>query len=185
MEASAGDLIVRAKNELKMGKAISAISCLQLALKSESANAEATELLGIAYEQNGNRPRALKALQHATALAPGRASAHYNLALILSEMENRLDDAVEENQTALIIKHDHAGALALEEKLRKRLHDREWRSDENFTVVEPRSDHLNNADADWAKLECHNCGGLNFVTARTCSRCGIYLHGESEVIPVE
>ena len=59
------------------------------------------------------------------------------------------------------------------------------RSDENFAVVDSDTQRLNDPEAAWSKLICENCGAMNFVTARTCSRCGIYLHGEREVIPVE
>lgn len=185
MKETANELISKAKQELMRGKHHAGIGYLQYVLADHPENVDALELMGIAYEQAGCRQRAIDILSRVTQLAPGRASGHYNLALILAEDKDKLDDAIEENQTALVIKKDHAGALDLQAKLNRRLNDRNWRSDENFAVVEGDGQRLNNPEASWSKLICENCGAMNFVTARTCSRCGIYLHGEKEVIPME
>lgn len=78
-------------------------------LTSINRAAEASELLGIAYELAGNRPAALDALKVAIQTESDRASAHFNYAVILAK-EQRLDEAAREAQRALELNPDYTSA---------------------------------------------------------------------------
>ncbi len=173
-----------AKKALRRGEGLAAIVHLNQALALEPDNAEIYELLGIAHEQVGDRAAALKALATSTEIDPRRASGHYNYGLILSEA-GKLDEALEEVQAALMIKSDHVAARDLHDTLARRLKDRFCRSDEDFAVLSSTVDPLTNPSEDWAKLKCESCGGMCFITARTCARCGSYLPEIAEIVPVE
>jgi tetratricopeptide (TPR) repeat protein len=173
-----------AKNALRRGEGLAAIVHLKQALAVDPENAEAFELLGIAHEHEGDRTAALKALATSTEIDPRSASGHYNYGLVLSEA-GKLDEALEEVQAALIIRSDYAAARDLHSALARRLKDRFCRSDEGFAVLSSKVDPLANPSEDWAKLKCESCGGMNFITARTCARCGSYLPEIAEIVPVE
>jgi tetratricopeptide (TPR) repeat protein len=176
--------IVNARNALKRGEWLAALVHIKAYTAADPGNVEAQELLGIALAQNGDRHAAMKVLSDVVEINPGRASGHYNLALLLND-DNMLDEAMEEVQAALYIKPDHAGARTLRETLAKRLKDRYCRSDENFAVVESHFNPLTQSSEEWAKILCVSCGAMNFITARTCSRCGSYLPEDEELEPVE
>lgn len=178
------DRLESARAALRTNDPLKAIVCIKAHLAVAADSAEAEELLGIAHARAGNRAKAHEALNRATELDPRRASAHYNRALLL-DGDDEIDEAIEEVQTALLIKPDYAAAHALQQRLTTRLQDRAYRSDEQFALVDRDTKPLNRSDSDWIKLPCHNCGAQNFITARTCSRCGVYFAGEREVVPVE
>ncbi len=187
MDTRAGTVseqLTLARQALRAGEPQKAVAYLKAALGAAPADAEVLELLGIALAQAGNGKSAVEALRRATEADPRRASAHYNYALMLSQ-NGHIDDAMEEVQAALFIKPDYAGALDLQEKVAARLKDRHCRSDENFAVVGSSVNPLSQTSDTWAKIECVSCGGMNFITARTCSRCGAYLPEEKEVIAAE
>lgn len=175
-----------AKAALRRGEPLAAVALLRTALAENPANAEVAELLGIAQIQSGNRDAALDAFRQATELEPGRASAHFNFSLVLSQDKDALDEAIEENQAALLINPSYAQALALQDALRKKVQERAWRSDEDFAVVQVGDvDPRHQADGEFVKLECPVCGGMNFSTARVCRRCGSLIPEMEEIVPVE
>ena len=172
------------RQALKRGEWLAALVHVKAFLAADPENVEGQELLGIAHAQNGERHSAIAVLSDVVEKNPGRVSAHYNLALLLNE-DNKIDEAMEEVHAALYIKPDHAGATHLQETISRRLKDRYCRSDENFAVVENRFDPLTQSKEEWAKIPCVSCGAMNFITARTCSRCGSYLPEDEELTPVE
>ena len=182
----AADLIDAARSALRKRQPLAAVAQLRLALTHNPRDTEAAELLGVAHSLAGNRAGALEAFRLATELEPGRATAHYNYALILSQDKNDLDDAVQENQTALLINPGYVQALALQEALRKKIQERAWRTDEDFAVVDAGVvDPRRQTNGAFAKLQCPICGGMNFATSRTCARCGSLIPELDEIIPVE
>src|SRR5687767_8557928 len=108
---SAADRINAAKSALVRREPLAAIAHLNQILAEQPGNSEAAELLGVAQSQAGNRPEALEAFRLATQLEPSRATAHYNYAFLLSQDKDTLDEAIEENRAALLIKPDYAQAL--------------------------------------------------------------------------
>ena len=183
---TAADRVNAAKSALVKREPLAAIAHLRQVLAEQPRNSEAAELLGVAQSQAGNRPAALEAFRLATELEPGRATAHYNYAYLLSQDKDSLDEAIEENQAALLIKQDYAQALALQETLRQRIRERAWRSDEDFAVVQGGDvDPRHQASGTFVKLQCPICGGMNFSTARTCVRCGSLIPEMEEIVPVE
>jgi tetratricopeptide (TPR) repeat protein len=176
--------LMNARNALKRGEWLAALVHAKACSAADPDNPEAMEVLGIAQAQNGNRTEALRVLSEVVELCPTRVSAHYNLALVFAE-DNKLDEAMEEVQAAMYLRPDHSGAKILWESLSKRLKDRYCRSDEHFAVVESKVDPLTESKEEWAKILCVSCGQMNFITARTCSRCGSYLPEEVELVPVE
>ncbi len=173
-----------ARLALKRGKWPAALVHIKTYIAADPGNVEAQELLGIAHAQNGDRTAAMTVFSDIVERHPGRVSAHYNLALLLNE-DSKLDEAMEEVQAALYIKPDHTGARTLWDTLSKRLKDRHCRSDENFAVVDNRVNPLTNSPSQWAKIECASCAAMNFITARTCSRCGSYLREVDELETME
>lgn len=184
VETGVAQSLAYAKQALRKGEGLAAIVHLKQATRQDPENAEALELLGIAHEQEGQRHAALEALARATELDPRRATAHYNYGLILSE-NGMIDEAMEEVQAALMIRPDYAAAMELHKTLARRLKDRFCRSAEDFEVRSSTVDPLAAPSDEWAKLKCESCGGMNFITARTCVRCGSYLPEIAEIIPVE
>jgi tetratricopeptide (TPR) repeat protein len=185
-QTTAADLhrLERARDAIKRGEPLAAIVQLRAHLSVSDDSAEAEEVLGIAQWQAGNKDRAFEAFNRATSLDPGRASAHFNYAICL-DGAGRLDDAIEEVQTALYIKPDYGAAKSLEQRLRRKLQDRIGHSDANFAVVDKGDDPLLQSSGEWARLKCVSCGSMNFITARSCARCGSYLPEVEDVIPVE
>jgi tetratricopeptide (TPR) repeat protein len=173
-----------AKAALKRGEPLAAIVQIRAHLSVSGDSGEAQELLGIAHFHAGNHALAVEAFEAATNLDPRRASAHYNYALYL-DTAGQLDDSIAELQAALFLRPDYGAALTLQEKLRSKLKDRYGHSDENFAVIESRANPLKQTDSEWAKIKCVSCGSMNFITARSCARCGSYLPEVEEIIPVE
>ncbi len=183
---STADRINAAKAALLKREALAAIVHLRQALTEQPQNSEAAELLGVAHSQAGNREAALESFRLATELERGRATAHYNYAFLLFQDKDSLDEAIEENQAALMIKPDYAQALALQETLRQRIRERAWRSEEDFAVVQTGDvDPRHQASGTFVQLQCTICGGMNFSTARTCVRCGSLIPEMDEIVPVE
>ncbi len=173
-----------ARAAIRRGEPLVAIVQVKAHLSVTEDSSEAQEVLAIAHYQAGNQSYAFEAFNRATSLDPRRASAHFNYAVCL-DGAGQLDEAIEEVQTALFIKPEYSAAKALEQQLRRKLQDRIGHSDENFAVVEKGASPLDQTDGEWAKLKCVSCGCMNFITARSCSRCGSYLPEIEDVIPVE
>src|SRR5207247_2594273 len=114
------------------------------ALEQDPSSAELAELLGLAHAEIGNKSAAIRSLEDATKLDPRRVSAHYNLALLLSS-DNRIEDAIEENQAALFLSPTHGPALELATVLRRRMRDKISHSAEDFGVVSYRPDPLHDS----------------------------------------
>jgi tetratricopeptide (TPR) repeat protein len=172
-----------ARQWLQRGRPDRAVEVLKQVL-TEEETAEGCELLGIAQSMCGNGKAARAAFQMATRLEPGRASAHYNYAVILADA-NELDEASTENNTALYIDPAHAGANALQQQLKRRLQERDYTSHLGFEAVGRGEDVTKATVGRWANLDCPICGAKNFMTARTCTRCGSLIPEMDDVIPVE
>src|SRR5262245_14859782 len=114
-----------ARAALRTGEAANAIAALLYARTEEPQSAEVLELLGMAHWMAGNIQAARQELDEATHLDPRRASAHYNFALVLAEL-NMLDEAVQENHAALFISPGHEGALKLHANLTQRIKFRDY-----------------------------------------------------------
>jgi tetratricopeptide (TPR) repeat protein len=173
-----------ARSALRRGQAAQAIAALSHLTNSGQVTPEIQELLGVAHTMAGNASAARAAFQQALTLDRSRASAHYNYALFLMA-QNELDEAAEENDAALYLSPQHAGALNLRKQLSQKLFDRRYVSEEGFAAVGNGGDRIKSPSEQWAKLECPMCGGKNFITARTCSRCGGLLPEIDEIIPIE
>jgi tetratricopeptide (TPR) repeat protein len=175
-----------ARAALRKGEPLSAVAILKRCIADSGTSAEAEELLGIAQTQAGNRHAALEAFRRATEMEPSRATAHFNFAVVLAQDKDSLDEAVEENQAALLINPGYTQALALQESLRTRIRERAWRTEEDFQVVDVGDvDPRHRPGGQFAKLECPICGGMNFATARVCVRCGSLIPEVEEIVPVE
>ena len=183
---SNGSRLEEARAALRKGEPLAAIAILKRSIADSGSSAEAEELLGIAQTQAGNRKAALEAFRRATELEPSRATAHFNYAVVLAQDRDSLDEAVEENQAALLINPGYAQALALQETLRTKIRERAWRTEEDFKVVDVGDvDPRHRPGGQFAKLECPVCGGMNFATARVCVRCGSLIPEVEEIVPVE
>ena len=183
---SNGSRVLEARAALVRGEPLAAIAILKREYTESGASGELAELLGIAHTQAGNRHAALDSFRDATELEPGRATAHFNYAVLLAQDRHTLDEAVEENQAALLIKPDYPQALALQETLRTRIRERAWRTEEGFSVVQVGDvDPRHRSEGAFVKLECPVCGGMNFSTARVCQRCGSLIPEMEEIVPVE
>ena len=179
-------VIVAARNAIKSQQTFSAISQLSALLSQEPDHAEAYELLGIAYSLADNTAQACQAFERSTQLAPSRVSAHYNYALVLLQA-NELDQAEEENRVARYLDKSHVGAIRLEETIGKRIRERDvlHTAGDDFALIGSGPDIMRNPSEPWAQLICEWCGAKNFVTARTCRRCGSLIPEVKEIVPVE
>ena len=119
--------IQQARLLLQRGQSLRAIGNLSSAIVSEPDNAEAYELLGIAYAMADHRIEARHSFEEAINRNPKSASVHYNYALFLSAIEE-LDDAAEENTTALYLLPCHSGALSLRDQLAQKMRARAYSS---------------------------------------------------------
>jgi Flp pilus assembly protein TadD len=167
---SSQSMLSVAKAEIKGGLARQAVADLRQYLARAPDDPEAHELLGIALEKCHLLSEALDELHKATTLAPNRASAHFNLALLLLKM-GELDEAVAEQQTALYLEPGYQAAQRLSEVLMQRVRDRAYRASDGECSVGGAPDRLA-ANPVWANLPCPMCGAMNFMTSRTCGRCG-------------
>ena len=77
-----------------------ALEHLAVAQRLDPRFAAAAELAGVIHERHGDRAAAEQALRRALAAAPGRASAHERLALLLSGQPGREKEAREEWKSA-------------------------------------------------------------------------------------
>lgn len=172
------------RDALKKKQPGQAVPILKSLLARLPDHAEAWELLGVTHAMAGHAPAARRAFEEATRHNPHRASAHFNFALFLAGIE-ALDEAVQENNVALYLAPTHPGALALQKTLAERIHFRAYTAEEGFTAVGKGNGPSRDPGAAWNRLACPTCGAQNFVTARTCARCGDYLPEVEEIVPVE
>lgn len=178
-----GSALAEAKSALKAGMTGQAVSCLRQHLAVSPEDAVAHELLGVALGCSKKWEEARAELRRATELAPRHASAHYNLALVMLETGN-LDEAVAEQQTVLLLDPANEPARKLAVVLGQRIRDRAHRTGEgaNSVGTAPSSVPMSLA---WANLPCPNCGAMNFMTARTCARCGRLIPEMPDIRPME
>jgi tetratricopeptide (TPR) repeat protein len=147
-------------------------------------SAEAFDLLGVCHAMSGNREEATVAFASSLKLRPGSAATHFNYALVLEQL-NRLDEAVEECQTALYIEPTHERAKALQAAIRQKMRDTQRTSLEGFAVVSSENDPTKTARPEWMKLQCAYCGGMNYVTAVVCRKCNSRMKDTEDIVPVE
>lgn len=177
--------VSQAKTLLRNGQVFRALQTLEYLAVSGPAQAEVLELLGVARAKTGDLDGACDALERATSCEPGAASPHFNYAVLLAQM-GRLDDASAEIDVTLYLEPNHTGALALQQNVAVRLRDRRNRTHHSFAVVaQHRPDPVASPATEWARLKCQSCAAMNFVTARTCRRCGALLSQDEPVVPLE
>lgn len=177
-------LLDRARAALDAGDALTAIVELTSIVKSDPANAEAWEWLGVAQHRAGNLESARGALERAIVLVPQRARAHLHLARILRQLRE-LDTAVQEVQAALLLDPLDPDAQRLQQELAQDIRSVRDHTSDGFAVVKPAPNPLQQPPGAWARIPCPVCGFRNFITARTCARCGSLLPEGEDVRPVE
>ena len=112
--------VTEAREALREGDAAKAVHGLKNLLMDDSENAEAAELLGIAYERSGDLDSALEAMRVAVLTDPNRASSHYNYAVLLSKAD-RLMDAHRQVEVALRLNPDYTSAREFQRLLQSRI----------------------------------------------------------------
>ena len=125
-----------ARTALKTGDSESAIRGLKELLLTNADDAEAAELLGVAYERAGDMDSALESMRVAVLIDPKRASSHYNYAVLLAKVD-RLLDAYRQNEVALRLNPGYAAARAFQQALHSRIVAQ--RSGASHAVVESAS----------------------------------------------
>lgn len=178
------DAFIRSALEALRHGRIRAVLSLHAATPDSLDSAQAMELVGISHARLRHADEARAAFERAIRLDPKRVSAHYNFALFLAG-QGALDDAVEENGVALFLQPDHAEAEALQHALAVRVRERTDHGTEGFAVVSADAGGVSSPSPAFARLVCAMCGAPNFVTARTCKRCGSLLPETDPIIPVE
>jgi tetratricopeptide (TPR) repeat protein len=98
-----------ARESLQQGRIDDAIRILQEAIARDARDAEAYELLGVAYAQKGMSNEGIQALSSAVNLNQSSASARINLAVALQRAQ-RTQEAVFQLQEALRIDPNNAKA---------------------------------------------------------------------------
>ncbi|MEP6754080.1 MAG: tetratricopeptide repeat protein [Chthonomonadales bacterium] len=175
--------LTRARDAMRSGQAVTAIAILKQIEPEMAARSDFYELMGMAQTVAGNNTAARDAFRKATRIEPGKFSVHYNYAVFLLKIGDE-DEATEENQTALMIEPGNANAVALQAKIRTRIQDRDYVSEEGFEAVGAGKNPMN-ASGRWTNLQCPTCGHKNFMTARVCKNCQSYIPEMDEIIPVE
>ena len=112
--------VSEARDSLRHGDAESAIRGLKKLLERDSEDAEAAELLGIAYERSGDLDSALEAMRVAVLTDPTRASSHYNYAVLLAKAD-RLVDAYRQTEVALRLNPLYTAARDYQQALQSRI----------------------------------------------------------------
>ncbi len=112
--------VTEARDALRHGDAESAIRVLKNKLGRDGEDAEAAELLGIAYERSGDLDSALEAMRVAVLTDPKRASSHYNYAVLLAKAD-RLLDAYRQNEVALRLNPQYSAARDYQKTLQSRI----------------------------------------------------------------
>jgi tetratricopeptide (TPR) repeat protein len=102
---------------LKAGQVDQAIEALEKVLQADSDDAKAHMFLGIAYNQKGDRLRAIHHLEESVRLEE-TARSYYNLGLMY-ESAKRVDEAIREYRMAIELDPSYAPA----HDALKRLHD--------------------------------------------------------------
>lgn len=174
------DALAAAQQALQARQPALAVRHLLSFLAQNPRHAPALELLGISYTQTGQKDEARRAFLLATQHEPGSASIHYNFAVFLAGLQD-WDEAAEENRTALYLKPDHAGALALQQKMAEKIRFRDFTSSEGVDI-KGRAVLTNSA---FANVECPICGAKNHFSRRTCEKCSQLIPEMKEIIPVE
>lgn len=181
---SGSELIAAARQSASQSRLVQAVGLLEQVQEGDAYLAHAMDLLAQIHWKLGNVAAARSAFERTTLAAPGCADAHFHFAKFLNTF-NDVDEAMNENQTALLIQPKHAGALELHEVLRLRLRDRHCHSEESFALVGAGADPLHRTQGDFVNSRCDNCGNMNFMTARTCTRCGHFMSGEIPIHVME
>jgi tetratricopeptide (TPR) repeat protein len=176
--------VENARQYLRQGHGAYAAGLLKNAISAGAASGETYELLGMALAMSGSQAAARKAFGEATRMTPQRVSAHYNFAVLLEQMDE-LDEAAEENRTALLLDPGHAGAKALQVKLSARLKTRGYTSEEGFAVVGRGPDPTTMRSSTLNTLKCPTCGAMNHVTKRVCQNCSFLLPESAAIVAVE
>lgn len=187
MDGSAGaksSALDRARAAMAAGDALAAVAQLSGLVADNPGDAEAWEWLGVAQQHAGNLEQAKEALERATSLAPQRPEGHLRLARVLRSSQE-LEYAVQEVQAALLLDPANAEAQELQKELAQDIRSIRDHAGDGFAAVKRSEDPLRNPPGAWARLECPVCGFRNFITARTCARCGSFLPESEDVRPVE
>ncbi len=158
---------------MKAGNQRLARTLLTEILATQPDCAEASELLGIAYANTQNWEYAIKAFRDAIRCAPRRASAHYNMALVLAQRGD-YEDALDELRTTLMLEPQHLVAKGLQAECVQRVKDRLMHTDPDPRIGDATA-VVKVPSAKWSRLPCPTCNAMNFPTARFCVRCGSSL----------
>ncbi|MGC8667714.1 MAG: tetratricopeptide repeat protein [Chthonomonadales bacterium] len=174
----------RARAALAAGDALAAVAQLSGIVALSPEDAEAWEWLGAAQLKAGNLAQARDALERATILEPQRPRAHLQLARVL-KLKQEYDYAIQEVQAALLLDPHNVEAKQLQEDLAQDLRALRDHTTEGFAVVKSAANPLEHPPGVWAQLPCPICGFHNFITARTCARCGSLLPEGDDMRPAE
>jgi tetratricopeptide (TPR) repeat protein len=131
----------------------------------------------------GNTSASRNAFAEATRLDPGRATAHYNYAVVLSR-DGELEMAAEEANTAAYLDPKHPGAAQLRQQLAQQIRDRKHIGEEVFRTVGSGPQTPITAGV-LGQLTCGVCGKKNAFSARVCRHCGTFIKEMPDVEIVE
>jgi tetratricopeptide (TPR) repeat protein len=184
MDEKAAAALKKARAKLEARDPAGAIAELKPAISNGSRSGELMELVGVAHGMAGNASAARAAFEEATRLDPGRVSAHYNYAVILSR-DGELEMAVEEANTALYIDPKHAGAAQLKQQVTQQIQDRKRLGEEVFRTVGREASMDARTSGAVSQLKCLVCGKTNLFTARVCRHCGTFIKEMPDIVPVE
>lgn len=184
LTAEAAEAVKTARTRLQGRDARGAIVALKAAIAGGERTGEMLELLGVAQGMAGNTSASRQAFEDATRLEPGRASAHYNYAVVLSR-DGELEMAAEEANTAAYLDPKHAGVAILQKQLIEQIRHRKLIGDEAFTTVGrgPSTDAMRCGVL--GQLTCPVCGKNNLFSARVCRHCGTFIKEMPDIVPVE
>ena len=182
-DSSHSAIVAQARQAIQNGQGPYAVQFLTPLYSEYSSRPEYHELLAMAHAVAGNNASAMSSFRSATRLDPSKASIHYNFAVYLDKI-GELDEASEENQTVLLIDPTHEGAQRLQLRMRTRLQERDYVSEQGFEAVGKGADPREQAGR-WSTLVCPTCGHKNFMTARVCKKCQQFIPEMDEIIPVE
>ena len=101
---------------IQSGHIADASAKLQQAVAKDSGDGTAWGLLGVCQAQLGDAAAGISSLRTAVGILPEDAPLHYNLAVILDKA-GQVDAAREEVEHSLRLRPDHAGTLALRDRL--------------------------------------------------------------------
>jgi tetratricopeptide (TPR) repeat protein len=183
MDNDAANALKAARTKLQSRDARGAVEALKTVAEAGERTGEILELMGIAHGMAGNTSAARAALVEATRLEPGRASAHFNYAVLLSR-DGELEMAVEEANTAAYIDPKHVGAQQLQQQLAQRIRDRKLLGDADSPTI-GTGPQVPITSASVSQLICEVCRKPNPFQARVCRHCGTFIKEMPDVVPVE